>query len=44
MLRQELDRMKKMVEYAESKEKEEEIERLKKRLVDSEDLLTKSQL
>lgn len=44
MLREELGRMKKMVEYPDNHEKEEEINRLKKQLLDNEELLAKSQL
>lgn len=42
-LREELDRMKKLVEHTENKEKEDEIDRLKKQLIASEELLAKSQ-
>lgn len=42
-LREELDKMKKLVEHSESKEKQDEIDRLKKQLIASEETLAKSQ-
>ena len=42
-LRQELDRMKKLVEHSENQEKQDEIDRLKMQLIASEETLSKSQ-